>query len=446
MVRVRFAPSPTGPMHVGNCRTAIFNFLWAKHCGGQFLMRIEDTDLERSTKENVAFLFEALDWLGIRSDETPVFQSANEPRHRVLLTQLLNEDKAYFSESSKDDVLAYKESNGSHLGFRGEASDKGAIRLRVPNEGDTVVTDVIRGSLSFPNRSLDDPVIARADGSPLYNFAVAVDDADMAITHVIRGEDHLSNTARQVLVIEALGLPLPIYAHLPLINGTDNKKLAKRHGSISVQDFMRSGYLPEALINYLALLGWGSGEHTLLSLDEMIAKFDLKDVTHHPAQFDERKLRWLNGLWVRHLEPEDLTKRVSNYIGRNVPSAAVTASQEKFATLDEFWPLVEGIYEGPLPLDKKAEKVMGHPQIVLILKSLRDALESVTTWDAEHIHLALDPLPSSLDIGAGKVFQPLRVALTGRTVSPGIGETVALLTKDEALRRLDASISFAERL
>src|SRR3954470_8952436 len=317
-MRVRFAPSPTGALHIGGARTALYNWLAARHVGGTMLLRIEDTDRERSTPENVQQILDALEWLELDYDEGPVFQTHAAPRHAEVLDQLLASGHAYRTNATADDVKAFKAEHGADRGFRGTEEGEGAIRLRVPDEGETVVHDVIRGDTTFRHVHLDDPVIARADGSPLYNFAVAIDDLDARITHVVRGEDHLSNTPKQLLALDAaraIGLgesaPAPVYAHLPLLHGPDGKKLSKRHGAASVTELRQAGYLPEAVRNYLALLGWGSGDdQTVLSTQELIERFTLEQVSRNPAVFDEQKLRWMNGRYIRELDPEDLARRL----------------------------------------------------------------------------------------------------------------------------------------
>src|SRR3954463_9514957 len=292
-MRVRFPPSPTGALHIGNARTALYNWLLARGQGGQLVLRIEDTDRERSTPENVQTIFDALEWLGIDWDEGPIYQSQNAARHGEVVEQLIAGGHAYRSKAGPDDVKAFKERHGNR-GFRGEDEGEGAVRLRVPDEGATVVNDVIRGDTTFQHVHLDDPVIARADGSVLYNFAVAIDDLDAEITHVVRGEDHLSNTPKQALVLEALGVEPPLYAPLPLLHGPDGKKLSKRHGAASVQELRDAGYLPAAVRNYLALLGWGdTDDETILSTDELVRRFRIERVSRNPARFDEQKLRWL---------------------------------------------------------------------------------------------------------------------------------------------------------
>src|SRR5947209_2833176 len=298
-VRVRFAPSPTGALHIGGARTALYNWLLARGQGGALLLRIEDTDRERSTPENVEQILDALRWLKLDWDEGPIFQTQRAERHTEALGQLLASDHAYRSTATAEDVKQFKLRHGQERGFRGEPEETGAVRLRVPDTGETVVEDVIRGQARFPNASMDDPVIARADGSVLYNFAVAVDDLDAGITHVVRGEDHLSNTPKQLLVIEALGAAPPAYAHLPLLLGPDGRKLSKRHGAASVQELREGGYLPEAVDNYIALLGAGfSSDEEIFSLDELAARFRLERVSKNPAVFDERKLRHMNGGWL----------------------------------------------------------------------------------------------------------------------------------------------------
>src|SRR5271165_4036209 len=345
-MRVRFAPSPTGALHIGGARTALYNWLLAhgpSETGlpsGTLLLRIEDTDRERSTPENVAQIIDALNWLGLDWDEGPVFQSQNAERHAQALSQLLDTGHAYHCSATAEDVRTYKRRHGAERGFRGEEEAAGAVRLRVPAEGYTVVDDVIRGRAAFPNASIDDPVIARADGSALYNFAVAVDDLDAEISHVVRGEDHLSNTPKQLLVFDALGAPAPRYAHLPLLHGPDGKKLSKRHGAASVQELRAAGYLPEAVDNYIALLGAGfAADEEHFSLAELASRFRLERVSKNPAVFDERKLRHINGRHLRELGLDELTRRLEAYTGRSGLRDAVAISREKIQTLADFWPL-----------------------------------------------------------------------------------------------------------
>jgi len=443
-MRVRFAPSPTGALHIGGARTALFNWLLARHGGGQLVLRIEDTDRERSTPENVAQIIDALCWLELDWDEGPIMQTERSQRHREALEALLASGHAYRSHATGEDVKAFKSEYGADRGFRGRAEDDGAVRLRVPDDGATVVHDVIRGDTRFEHVHLDDPVIARADGSVLYNFAVAIDDLDAGITHVVRGEDHLSNTPKQLLVIEAAraaGIhaqtPLPEYAHLPLLHGPDGKKLSKRHGAASVQELRDAGYLPEAVRNYLALLGWGSGDDaTVLSTGELVERFTLERVSRNPAQFDEAKLRWLNGVYIRGLPVAELTRRLEAFTGLERLEEATRISQEKISTLAEFesltGPLLDGAREDPKArerwLDERGRET---------LREVRTVLAQLPDFDEHAVGGALEALVARREVKPREVYQPLRVAITGGTVSPGIFESVALLGREETLRRID---------
>lgn len=442
-MRVRFAPSPTGALHIGGARTALFNWLLARGQGGELVLRIEDTDRERSTDENVEQILDALAWLGIDWDIGPISQRSMEDRHREVLAQLESEGRAYRSSATGDDVKAWKEANGADRGFRGEEEPEGALRLRVPDEGETIVRDVIRGDAVFAHRHLDDPVIARADGTPLYNLAVAVDDLDEGITHVVRGEDHLSNTPKQVLVLDALGASPPVYAHLPLLHGPDGKKLSKRHGAASVQELRDSGYLPEAVVNYIALLGAGyDAEREIFPAEDLQRLFDLGRVSRSPAVFDEQKLRHINGLYLRELAAEDLTSRLEAFTGRTDLEEAVAISREKIQRLDEFEPLCAFLWNGPVDDPQAFDRIFGKEGSTDALAAARGALAAIEgDFSIEAVQSALEPLPEALGMGAGKVYQPVRVAITGSTVSPGIFESVAVLGRDDALARIDATLA-----
>jgi glutamyl-tRNA synthetase len=441
-MRVRFPPSPTGALHIGNARTALYNWLLARGRGGQLVLRIEDTDRERSTPENVQTIFDALEWLGIDWDEGPIYQSANAERHAEVVQQLVDGGHAYRSTAGPDEVKAFKEQHGSR-GFRGKDEGTGATRLRVPDEGVTVVQDVIRGETAFENALLDDLVIARADGTPVYHLAVVVDDADAGITHVVRGADHYSNTPKQVLIQQAMGAPTPIYGHLPLLHGPDGKKLSKRHGATSVQDLRDAGYLPEAVLNYLALLGWGYDEETTFhSIEELQQRFQLERVSKSPAVFDEQKLRWMNGRYLRELDVDDLTGRLEALTGRSGLRGAVAISQDKISTLAEFWPLTHFFFDGPADDPAARERVLEAPGGREALMMARTALADVPEpWTEANVQAALDAAAERLGVKRKQVFQPLRVALTGTTVSPGIFETVALLGRDETLARVDHALN-----
>jgi glutamyl-tRNA synthetase len=411
---------------------------------GTLVLRIEDTDRERSTAENVDQILDALRWLKLDWDEGPIFQSERAPRHAEVLEQLLRSDHAYHSTATAEDVRAYRERLGADRGFRGEREPSGAVRLRVPDTGETIVDDVIRGETRFPNVSMDDPVIARADGSPLYNFAVAVDDLDAEITHVVRGEDHLSNTPKQLLVFEALDVPPPRYAHLPLLHGPDGRKLSKRHGAASVQELRAAGYLPEAVVNYIALLGAGfSADEEHFSLSELARRFRLERVSKNPAVFDERKLRHMNGTHLRELGIDELTRRLEEYTGRTGLRGAAEIAAEKIQTLADFWPLVAFVFDGPADDPVAFEKVIGREGGVETLQAARDALAVAEPFTVETIEHALRQLVESRGAKPGQVFQPVRVAIAGSTVSPGIFESIALLGKAETLARIDRALDRA---
>jgi glutamyl-tRNA synthetase len=450
-MRVRFAPSPTGALHIGGARTALYNWLLARGHAygpdrepGTLVLRIEDTDRERSTPENVEQILDALRWLKLDWDEGPVFQSERAARHREVLAQLLESGHAYHSSATADDVRAYKERHGAERGFRGSEEDSGAIRLRVPDEGETIFDDVIRGQIRFANSTMDDFVIARADGSVLYVFANLVDDLDAEITDVVRGEDHISNTPKQLLVLDALGTAPPRYAHLPLLHGPDGRKLSKRHGAASVQELRAAGYLSEAVDNYIALLGAGfAADEEFFALDELAQRFRLERVSKNPAVFDERKLRHLNGRWIRELGTDELTQRLEEFTGRSGLRDAVAISEEKIQTLTEFWPLVGFLFDGPVDDPKAFQKVIDSDGGVESLKAAREALAGAEPFTVENVEAALRQVVESRGAKPAKVFQPVRVAIAGTTISPGIFESVALLGKGETLARIDRALEHA---
>ena len=414
-MRVRFAPSPTGALHIGGARTALYNWLEARHHGGTMVLRIEDTDRERSTPETVEQILDALRWLELDWDEGPHSQAERAPRHTEAIERLLEGGHAYEHE--------------------------GAVRLRVPDEGATLVHDLVRGEVRFEHAAIADFVIARSDGSPLYNLAVAVDDRDMGITHVVRGDDHLSNTPRQLMLLRALGAEPPTYAHLPLLHGPDGKKLSKRHGAASVQELREAGYLPEAVRNYLALLGWGAdASTTFFSTDELVERFSLERVSRNPAVFDEQKLRWMNGRYLRELSPQGLAGRLEELYGPCPGLAeAAAVAQEKMQTLADFWPLAGFLVERR-EIDERAwQKVMRDGALENLAKA-RTALAGAEPFDEEGVERALRELVDRLETRPKQVFQPIRVAISGSTVSPGIFESVAALGREETLARIDAAL------
>ncbi|HEX6154169.1 MAG TPA: glutamate--tRNA ligase [Solirubrobacterales bacterium] len=442
--RLRFAPSPTGALHIGGARTALYNWLAARHEGGELVLRIEDTDRERSTEENVEQILDAMRWLELDWDVGPVSQAGRAEQHAEALEKLLESGHAYRDASTAKDVEAWKAEHGTGRGYRGTPTDEpgAAIRLRVPDEGETVVHDLIRGPVSFPNASYDDFVIARGDGSVLYNFAVAVDDAEMGITDVVRGDDHLSNTPKQLLVLEALGYATPRYAHLPLLHGPDGKKLSKRHGAASVQELREGGYLPAAVRNYLALLGWGTDDDTtLMSTEELVERFRVADVGKSAAIFDEKKLRWLNGRFMREMPLDAYTATVARHLGREADErlrAACEIAQEKAQTLEEVWPLIGFLFGPPIEDEKSWGKVMKEGTGP-VLEAVADALEGVDPFEPEPIEAALAPLLDRFELKPGKLYQPIRVAITGTSISPGIFESLAVLGKERALERIRAA-------
>ena len=416
-IRVRFAPSPTGVLHIGGARTALYNWLLARGQGGTFVLRIEDTDRERSTPENVEQILDALRWLELDWDEGPISQWERRERHSEAVDRLLRSGHAY--------------------------EDEGAVRFRVPEEGEITFHDVVLGDVTTPHSAIKDFVIRRSNGSPLYNLAVAVDDRDMGITHVVRGQDHVSNTPRQLMLLRALGEEPPVYAHIPLLHGPDGKKLSKRHGAASVGELREAGYLPEAVRNYVALLGWGFDESTtFMTAGELVERFTLERVSKNPAVFDEQKLRWMNGRYLRELGTEELRRRLAELYGREVPPEAVEISQEKMQTLADFWPLAGFLVERREFDEKAWGKVMrdGAPER---LRAAREALEGAEPFDSETVEQALRGVVERLDVKPKEVFQPIRVAISGTTVSPGIFESVAALGRDETLSRIDAALQRA---
>ena len=413
---VRFAPSPTGVLHIGGARTALYNWLLARGSGGEFVLRIEDTDRERSTPENLELILDALGWLELDWDEGPVSQWERRERHSEAVRQLLESGHAY--------------------------EDEGAVRFRVPDEGEITFQDAVLGEITNPYSAIKDFVIQRSDGSPLYNLAVAVDDRDMGITHVVRGQDHVSNTPRQLMLLRALGAEPPVYAHIPLLHGPDGKKLSKRHGAASVQAVRDEGYLPEAVRNYIALLGWGYDESTtFMTTDELVERFALERVSKNPAVFDEQKLRWMNGRYMRELPVDELHRRLEEFYGRELPREIVEISQEKMQTLKDFGDLAGPLLDAPTEYDDKAWEKWGDSAR---LREVRDALAGADAWEVAEIELVLRRIVDEAGVKPKDVFQPIRVALTGTTVSPGIFESLWALGREESLSRVEKALQRAD--
>ncbi len=453
--RFRFAPSPTGALHTGGARTALYNWLLARNSGGNLILRIEDTDRERSTPENVEQILDALRWLELDWDEGPVSQYERREHHAERLAELIEGGHAYYDPATAADVRAWKEAHAG-IGYRGEAREEpgAAVRLRVPDRGETVVEDVIRGPVRFANGTQDDFVIARGDGTPLYNLAVAVDDAEMGITDVVRGDDHLSNTPKQLLVLDALAAPPPRYAHLPLLHGPDGRKLSKRDRAASVQELRDLGYLPAAVRNYLALLGWGTeDDSTILTTDQLVDRFSIERVGRSSAIFDERKLRWMNGRFMRELPLEEYEGRLLEHLRLRSPDdagafaaapperrrAACEIVRDKAQTLDEIWPLVRFLFVEPEPDPAAWDKVMTD-EAGSALAEARDTLGAVDPFDAASLEASLAAAVERSGRKAKDVYQPIRVAITGTTVSPGIFDSLAVLGRERSLQRIEQAL------
>ncbi|MGA9011269.1 MAG: glutamate--tRNA ligase [Acetobacteraceae bacterium] len=460
-VRARFAPSPTGLLHIGSARTALFNYLFARHHGGEFLLRIEDTDRERSTDAATRIIIEGLEWLGITPDQPPVFQSTRLARHAEIARQMLAAGHAYRCYCTAEELRQMREqaiAEGRSPRYDGRWRDRDpaeappgvapAIRLKAPRDGETVVEDLVQGPVRVANAELDDMIILRSDGTPTYNHSVVVDDHDIGITHVIRGDDHLTNTFRQVQIYQAMGWDLPHFAHIPLIHGADGAKLSKRHGAVSVLEFREQGYLPEALCNYLLRLGWGHGDAEVLDRDETIRLFDLDGVGRAPSRMDYAKLTNLNGHYIRHADDDRLTREVLERLAHRTDlalgsraadriRALMPALKERAKTLVELADAAAFLARPlPLPMEPKAASLLT-PEVRLMLRDVAGAL-ATTEFTPLAIDGALRAFAEASGRKLGQVAQPLRAALTGSTASPGIDATLAALGKEEALARLAA--------
>ena len=452
MIRTRFAPSPTGTLHIGSAHTALFNWLFARHHGGEFLIRIEDTDRERSKPEHVAAIMEGLAWLGIHPDAAPVFQLTRQVRHAEVAMQLLESGHAYRCWCSPEELTAMREkarAEGRPPRYDGRWRDRDpseappgvapAIRLKAPREGSTVVDDLVQGRVEVANAELDDMIILRSDGTPTYLHAVVVDDHDMEITHVIRGDDHLTNTFRQAQVYDLMGWSRPAFAHVPLIHGADGAKLSKRHGATSVFEFRDQGYLPEALLNYLVRLGWGHGDAEILSVEEMIALFDLDGVGRAASRMDYAKLGHVNGVWLRRAEDERLVAEVrarAPEIDAEKLLAIMPVLKERARTLLE---LVEGarFLAAPAnPMEAKAAALLTGESRTMLQEFAGVLVE--TDFSRGALDAALRSFAEAQGVKLGDVAQPLRAALTGRTTSPPIDATMAALGPGEVLARIKA--------
>ena len=461
-IRTRFAPSPTGMLHIGGIRTALFSWLYAQHHQGEFVLRIEDTDRERSTDEAVTIILEGMEWLGLSANEEPIYQTSRFDRYAEIIQQLLEKDQAYYCYCSKEEVDAMREeamAKGEKPRYNGywrdrdEAPPAGVapvVRFKNPLAGEVVVRDLIQGEVNFQNRELDDLIIARSDGTPTYNFTVAIDDMDMQISHVIRGDDHLNNTPRQMNILAALGANIPEYAHVPMILGPDGKKLSKRDGAASVLDYRDQGYLPEALLNYLIRLGWSHGDQELFSRSEMISLFDVQEVNTSAAAINPEKLQWLNQQYIMQKSDNELAELVTQYIEYDTSNGPAlsdicSALKERAKTLVDLAEQARCYYEDFEEFDANAAKKHLRPVVLDPLSTLYQELESLETWQAENLHQVIEKTAATYDLNMGKIGQPLRVAITGSGVSPGIDITLTLVGRERTLQRMQKAIEFIRK-
>ncbi|MBX3570731.1 MAG: glutamate--tRNA ligase [Mesorhizobium sp.] len=464
-VVTRFAPSPTGYLHIGGARTALFNWLYARHTGGKMLLRIEDTDRERSTDAATAAILEGLTWLGLTWDGEPISQFERAPRHREVAEQLVAMGKAYYCYATPEELNEMREkakAEGRPPRYDGRWRDRdpseapagarGAIRIKAPQAGETVVHDRVQGEVRFPNKDLDDFIILRSDGNPTYMHAVVVDDHDMGVTHIIRGDDHLTNAARQTIIYQAMGWDVPSMSHIPLIHGADGAKLSKRHGALGVEAYRAMGYLPKALLNYLARLGWSHGDDEVMSIEDMVSWFDIEDVNKGAARFDFAKLEALNGLWMRRTDDKELTDALIATLpflpgGEAILSAlsgekraqllaAMPGLKERAKTLVELADSAGYLFaQRPLDMDEKAAAILD-ADARSVLSRAADALASVSDWTAQETEAAVRTVAEAAGLKLGKVAQPLRAALTGRSTSPGVFDVLAVLGREESLARI----------
>ena len=453
-VRTRFAPSPTGLLHIGGVRTALYCWLYARRHGGTFVLRIEDTDRERSTDEAIQVILDGMEWLELSADEGPFYQTRRYDRYREVLQQFLAQGHAYRCYCTKEELeqmrnaqIARKEKPRYDGRCRNLTTPRvgvpSVVRFANPIEGTVIVDDAVHGKVAFQNTELDDLIIERSDGNPTYNFCVVVDDWDMKITHVIRGDDHLNNTPRQINMLRALGATPPTYAHLPMILGADGAKLSKRHGAVSVLEYQEEGYLPEALLNYLVRLGWSHGDQELFSLKEMIAAFDIADVNKAASAFNGDKLAWVNQQHLMRADAGRLAALLRGHLTRlgiNAGAvnleAIVEAQRERAKTLKDMAENSRFFFERPAVYDEKAARKHLPPEAAPLLQSIEAALAGVTDWTAPALHTALNSLAEAQGVALGKIAQPVRVAVAGGSVSPPIDQTLAILGREETLVRI----------
>lgn len=463
-ITTRFAPSPTGYLHVGGARTALFSWLYARKHGGNFILRIEDTDLERSTQESVDAILQGMTWLELNYDEGPFYQTHRFDRYKAVIQQLLAQGDAYYCYCSKEELeqlrteqMANKEKpryNGKcRVCAEPIVGREPVVRFKNPVDGVVTIPDLVKGDIVVANKELDDLIIARADGTPTYNLTVVVDDMDMGVTHVIRGDDHINNTPRQMNILKALGATLPQYAHLPMILGADGARLSKRHGAVSVMQFRDEGYLPEALLNYLVRLGWSHGDQEIFSLDEMIDYFDLNDVNGSASTFNMEKLLWLNHQYIMNSDPAHVARHLSWHMGQlgidpsEGPALVdvVKAQRERCKTLVEMASVSRYFYKEFDAYDEKSVKKNFTTGSDEVLAQLYKAFAVLDVWEGEKLHQIVIDLAESLALNMGKVAQPLRVAVCGSAVSPPIDATLSLLGREKTLSRIKRAIDYIQR-
>ena len=467
-VRTRFAPSPTGYLHIGGARTALFSWLYARKHGGTFILRIEDTDLERSNAASVNAILEGMAWLNLDYDEGPFYQTKRFDRYKEVIAQLLKEGKAYHCYCSKEELevrreaqIANKEKpryDGRCRHHQGSppAGVQPVVRFKNPLDGVVVVDDVVRGKVVFQNTELDDLIIARSDSSPTYNFTVVVDDFDMKITHVIRGDDHLNNTPRQINILKAMGAQMPVYAHLPMILAEDGAKLSKRvHGeSVSVVQYREEGYLPEALLNYLVRLGWSHGDQEIFTLDELVQLFDIKDINHTASSINKSKLLWVNQHYIKNAAPEHIARHLSHHFTKlNIdPSTGpdlldvIKVQQERCKTLTEMAESSLCFYRQFEQFDPAAAQKHFSKDLVPVLTAIRDKLATLEPWDKTLLHAVIAETAETFAMKIGKVAMPLRVAVTGGPVSPSIDATLWLVGRAGCITRLNMALAYIAQM
>lgn len=462
-IRTRFAPSPTGFLHIGGARTALFNWLLARGQGGAFVLRVEDTDTERSTRESIEHIIDGMHWLGLDADEGPFFQMERLDQYQRLAQQLLDSGKAYNCYCSRDELAAMREdqkARGLKPRYDGRCRQRTepadgidpVVRFKTPSSGQVRVHDQIRGEVKFENSELDDLVILRSDGVPTYNFSVVVDDSQMGITHVVRGDDHLNNTPRQLNILAALELAPPQYAHLPMILGADGSRLSKRHGAVSVLAYRDAGYLPQAVLNYIVRLGWSHGDQELFSLEQMIELFDLSGVNESAGSFDPDKFLWVNQQWLKHAATESIASALEPLLAARQfdldsgPSIEdiVEVQRDRAHTLEEMVDKSAFIYCDPESYSPKAVKKHFKSGVLAVLEGVSGELDSLADWNVTTTQTAVEKIAATLELNMGKVAQPLRVAVTGDSASPGIGQTLFLLGREKTLDRLRRAIEFVK--